>query len=51
MLQDIISNPTVKWAIYLGLVYAFNILPFQFIIWRHRKNEKSDSVNSGAKFG
>ena len=41
----------MNWAIYLSLVYVFNILPFQFLVWRHKRNEKTDSVNSGAKFG
>ena len=41
----------IEWAIYLSVVYLITMFPFHFIIWRHRKNVKSDSVNSGAKFG
>ena len=46
-----IISKMIEWAIYLGAVYLLTAFPFQFIVWRHRKNEKRDSVNSGAKFG
>lgn len=39
------------WGLYLLAAYAIVILPFQIIIWRHKHNEKDNTVNSGAKFG
>lgn len=40
-----------EWIFYFSAVYLLTAFPFQFIVWRHRRNEKRDSVNSGAKFG